>query len=178
LRIEDRLPVAPSLLSSIFNPLSSLVGGRWSVVDSEQEETMESDWKQTIAALGTAAGQLAEAAPSEARSRLMLQALGRELRELAAQPTQASPRATARTLLLAAERAAKVAEAAVGLRETGDQQILTAAKSAIQLAQALAAGAQERATSLLPQLADQELRDNFAHEFAAHAGQTETLAAE
>jgi hypothetical protein len=138
---------------------------------------MESDWKQTIAALGTAAGQLADSAPSEARSRLMLQALGRELRELAAQPTQASPRVTARALLLVAERAAKIAEAAVGLRDTSDQRLLTAATSAIQLAQVLAAGAQERAISLLPQLADQELRDNFAHEFAAHTKQTETLAA-
>jgi hypothetical protein len=45
------------------------------------------------------------------------------------------------------------------------------------MAQALATSAQARATALLPQLADQELRDNFAHEFAAHASQTEALAA-
>ena len=138
---------------------------------------MESDWNQAITALGTAAGQLADSAPGEGRAALMLQALGRELRELAAQPTQASPRATARALLLAAERAAKVAEAATGLRETADQRLLTAATSAIQLAQALAADVQERATSLLPQLVDQELQDNFAHEFAAHTRQTEALAA-
>jgi glutamate formiminotransferase len=144
----------------------------------EQEEGMDSGWNQTIAALGGAAGQLAESAPGEARARLMLQALGRELRELAAQPAQASPRATTRALLLAAERAAKVAEAAAGLRDTGDQQLLAAAARALTQAQALAAGAQERAASLLPQLADQELRDNFAHEFAAHARQTETLAAQ
>jgi glutamate formiminotransferase len=155
----------------------SLVVGRWSLVDSEQERAMESDLQQTIAALGSAAGQLAESVPGEARSVLMLQALGRELRELAAQPAQASPRAIARAMLLAAERAAKVAEVAAGLDETSDQQIQTAATSAIQMAQALAADAQARATALLPQLADQELRDNFAHEFAAHARQTEALAA-
>ncbi|HET9223200.1 MAG TPA: glutamate formimidoyltransferase [Roseiflexaceae bacterium] len=155
----------------------SLVVGGWSLVDSEQERAMESDLQQTIAALGDAAGQLAESVPGAARSGLMLQALGRELRELAAQPAQASPRAIARAMLLAAERAAKVAEVAAGLRETGDQQIQTAATSAIQMAQALAVNAQARATALLPQLADQELRDNFAHEFAAHTSQTEALAA-
>jgi hypothetical protein len=79
---------------------------------------------------------------------------------------------------LAAERAAKVAEAAAGLRETGGQRLLAAATSAIQLAQSLATVAQERATSLLPQLVDQELRDNFTQEFAAHARQTEALAAQ
>jgi hypothetical protein len=137
---------------------------------------MNSDWNQTIAALGTTAGQLAESAPGKARTTLMLQALGRELRELAEQPTQASPRTTARTLLLAAERAAKVAEAAAGLCAAGDQRLLAGATSAIKLAQVLAAGAQEHAAALLPQLADQELRDNFAQEFAAHARQTEAMA--
>jgi hypothetical protein len=108
----------------------------------------------------------------------MLQALGRELREIAAQPAQASPRATTRALLLAAERAAKVAEAVAGLLETGDQPHLAAARSILQLAQALAAGSEQRAAPLLPQLGDQELRDNFAYEFAAHARQTEALAAQ
>jgi hypothetical protein len=139
---------------------------------------MESGWKQTIEALCTAAIQLAETTPGEARAGLMLQALGRELRELAAHPASASPRATARTLLLIAERSAKVAESAAGLRETSDQRLLAAATSAIQQAQALAAGAQERATSLLLQLADQELRDNFAHEFDAHAKQTGAIASQ
>jgi hypothetical protein len=82
----------------------------------------------------------------------------------------------ARARLLAAERAAKVAEAATGLRDAGDIDLHAAATSTIQLAQALAASAQARATALLPQLADQELRDHFAQEFAAHARQTQALA--
>ena len=137
---------------------------------------MDSDWKQMIAALGAAAAELAKAASGEARASLMLRALGRELQELAAHPREATPRATARTLLLAAERAAKVAEAAAALHQASDERLLAAATNAMQLAQTLAAGAQARAASLLPQLADQELRDNFAHAFAMHAQQTESIA--
>jgi hypothetical protein len=107
----------------------------------------------------------------------MLQALGRELRELAALPKNDSPRITARTLLLVAERAAKVAEAAVGLREGGDEHLRATSASTIHLAQALAAGAQARATPLLLRLPDEELRANFAQEFAAHIGQIEALVA-
>jgi hypothetical protein len=105
----------------------------------------------------------------------MLQALGRELRELAAQPEAVSPRAAARALLLVAERAAKVAETAAGLREGGDERLRAAAASAIRLAQTLAVGAQTRVAPLLPQLADEELRSNFEQEFAAHTRQVGEL---
>jgi glutamate formiminotransferase len=145
---------------------------------SVQEETMEPSWKLTIEALGAAAGELAATERGEARARLMLRALGRELRVLAAQQGKDSPRAAARALLLAAERATKVAQAAAGLRESDDESLRAAAAGAIYLAQALAAGAQARATPLLPQLTDDELRDNFEHEFAAHARQVEELAAQ
>lgn len=138
---------------------------------------MQSGWKLTIEALGAVAGDLAEIASGEGLVRLMLQALGRELRELAAIPKSDSPRITARTLLLVAERAAKVAEAATGLHEVGDEQLRAASAGAIHLAQALAAGAQARATPLLPHLLDDELRANFAQAFAAHTGQIEALAA-
>ena len=143
-----------------------------------QEEAMGSGWKLTIEALSASAGDLAEIASGEGRASLMLQALGRELRELAALPKNDSPRMTARALLLVAERAAKVAEAAVGLREAGDEHLRAASAGAIHLAQALAAGAQARATPLLPQLPDEELRANFVQAFAAHTGEIDALAAE
>src|SRR5262249_5555341 len=122
----------------------SVLGSRFSV----QEEIMEPSRKLTIEALGATASELAVADLGDARARLMLQALGRELRELAAQPGADSPRSAARALLLAAERAAKVAEIAAGMREAGDERVRAATTSAIKLAQALAAGAQARAEPL------------------------------
>jgi glutamate formiminotransferase len=162
------------LLSVVRGPLQRTTddGLRTSV-----EEAMEPGWKLTIEALGAAAGALAATESGEARARLMLQALGHELRELAAQPEEGGPRPAARTLLLVAERAAKVAEMAAGLRESGDEGLRAAAAGAIHLAQALAEGAQARAAALLPQLVDQELRENFEQEFAAHARQADELAA-
>ncbi|HEX9370831.1 MAG TPA: hypothetical protein VF897_07480, partial [Roseiflexaceae bacterium] len=53
-----------------------------------------------------------------------------------------------------------------GLSDSGGE-----AASAARLGQVIALGAQARATSLLPQLPDEELRANFAQEFAAHARQ-------
>jgi glutamate formiminotransferase len=167
---DDRQPTTDS-------PQRSAVSGPWSVVDSKQE-AVESGWRLTIEAFSAAAGELAQTASGEGRTHLMLQALGRELRELAALPQDGSSRATARALLLVAERAAKVAEAAAGLYEAGDEHLRAASAGAIHLARALAAGAQARATPLLSQLPDQELRANFAREFAAHMSQTEALAAE
>jgi glutamate formiminotransferase len=152
--------------SSILDPLSS-----------EQEESMDTSWKLTIEALGRAAGELAETNVGAAPARLMLGALGRELLVLAERPPQAdNPRMMARALLLAAERAAKVAESAAGLSEAGDEGFRAAAAGAIHLAGALAAGAWARAAVLLPQIGDEELRANFAQEFAAPARQIGELA--
>jgi hypothetical protein len=142
------------------------------------EIMMEASWNSTIAALGAAAGELAAAQAGEAQPRLMLQALGRELHELVTQTVKNTPRATARALLLTAERAVKVAEMAAGLHGNGDQHLRGVATGAIQLAQTLASSAHSQAAALLPQIADEELRANFAQEFAAHAKQAEALAAQ
>ena len=129
---------------------------------------METSWKLMIEALGAAAGELADAGAGESQARTMLQALGRELLALARQQADAADgRAAARALLLVAERAAKVAELATGLSDSGGETA-----NAARLAHVIALGAQARATPLLPQLADEELRANFAQEFAAHARQT------
>jgi hypothetical protein len=139
---------------------------------------METSWNSTIAALSAAAGELATVQAGEAQPRLMLQALGRELHELVTQTAKDSPRANARALLLTAERAVKVAEIAAGLHENGDQHLRGVAAGAIQLAQTLTSSAHSQAAALLPQIADAELRANFAQEFAAHARQAEALAAQ
>jgi hypothetical protein len=140
------------------------------------ENDMTTSWKLTVEALGRAASELVAAEVGEANMRLMLGALGHELLALAEQPAPAdSPRATARTLLLVAERAAKVADVAASLGAAGDTGPRAAAASAVYLAAALAIGAQAQAAPLLPLLADAELRANFAQEFAAHAGQIEAV---
>ena len=163
-RIEDRY-IADDSLSSIFYPLSS-----------KQEGPMETSWKLTIEALGRAADELAQAEVDQPQLRLMLGALSHELLVLAAQPVPAdNPRMGARALLLVAERAAKIAECAVGLSTSGDKGFRAAAISTIHLAAALAAGAEARGALLLPQIADEELRANFAQEFAAHARQAASL---
>jgi glutamate formiminotransferase / 5-formyltetrahydrofolate cyclo-ligase len=165
-KIEDRRSNRPPR-SSIRDPRSS-----------EQEGAMDTSWKLTIEALGRAAGELADAEMGAAPARLMLGALGRELLVLAERPAQMdSPRMAARALLLAAERAAKVAESATRLSEAGDEGFRAAAAGAIHLAAALAAGAWARAAVLLPQIGDEELRANFAQEFAAHARQAEGFVA-
>ncbi|MFL5801176.1 MAG: glutamate formimidoyltransferase [Roseiflexaceae bacterium] len=148
-----------------------------SVAALMMENQMDTSWKLTIEALGRAAGELAAAGVGAVPARLMLGALGRELLVLAGRPAQAdNPRMMARALLLAAERAAKVAESATGLSEAGDEGFRAAAASAIHLAAALAAGTWARAAVLLPQISDEELRANFAQEFAAPARQIGELA--
>ncbi len=144
--------------------------------DSHMENDMTTSWKLTVKALGRAAGEIVAAEAGDANRRLMLGALGHELLALAEQPVPAaSPRATARTLLLVAERAAKVADVAASLGAAGDASPRAAAASAVYLAAALAVGAQAQAVPLLSLLADAELRANFAQEFAAHAGQIEAV---
>ncbi|HEY3231101.1 MAG TPA: hypothetical protein VGJ87_17875, partial [Roseiflexaceae bacterium] len=144
-----------------------VVGRQWQQTTA-MEDQMETSWKLMIEALGASAGELAAAGAGESQARTMLQALGRELLALAGQQADAAgARAAARALLLVAERAAKVAEIATGLSDSGGE-----AASAARLAQVIALGAQARATPLLPQLPDQELRANFAREFAAHARQS------
>ncbi len=136
---------------------------------------MDTSWELTIKALGQAAGELAQAEAGEASRRLMLGALGHELRILAEQSAADSPRAIARTLLLIAERAAKVADSAASLGVEGNTGQRAAVVSTVYLAAALAAGALAQAAPLLPQLADAELRDNFSQEFAAHTRQIRAI---
>jgi glutamate formiminotransferase len=143
---------------------------------SEQEGSMATSWKLMVEALGAAACELAVTGAGEERLRLMLHALGRELLVFAMQlPEEANPRATVRTLLLIAERAAKVSETLAGLLKHGDADLRNAAVSASYLAHTLASSAQLRALSLLPQLPDAELRANFAREFDAHSQRTREL---
>jgi glutamate formiminotransferase len=142
----------------------------------DQEGTMETSWKLMVEALGAAACELAATSVGEERLRLMLHALGRELLALATQPPEpANLRATVRTLLLIAERAAKVSEALAGLLKAGDASLRNAAVSAAYLAHTLASSARLRALPLLPQLPDAELRANFEREFAAHLQRTREL---
>jgi glutamate formiminotransferase len=170
---DDRRPTTDD------RPLSVVRGQLQRTTDDGQrtvvmENQMETSWKLTIEALGRAAGELAEAELGEAHMRLMLGALGRELLMLAERPMPAdNPRAAARALLLVAERAAKVADSVLGLSAAGDEGFRATATSAVHLAAALAAGARARAVLLLPQLGDEDLRANFAQEFAAHARQAE-----
>jgi len=146
----------------------SLFVGRQLQQTTAMEDQMETSWKLMIEALGAAACELADAGAGDSQARTMLQALGRELLALAGQQADAAgARAAARALLLVAERAAKVAELTTGLSDSGG-----AAASAARLAHVIALGAQARSTPLLPQLPDDELRANFAREFAAHARQT------
>ena len=80
-------------------------------------------------------------------------------------------------MLLLAERAVKVAEIAAALDAAlGDGETSTPLEACV-LAEAVAAGARARAAALLPHLGDEELRANFAREFAAHARQAGELAA-
>jgi len=145
----------------------SLFVGRQLQQTTAMEDQMETSWKLMIEALGAAACELADAGAGDSQARTMLQALGRELLALAGQQADAAGgRAAARALLLVAERAAKVAELTTGLSDSGGE-----AASAARLAQVTALSAQARSTSLLPQLPDEELRANFAQEFAAHARQ-------
>jgi glutamate formiminotransferase len=147
-------------------------------VDSEAEGTMDLSWRLMVEALGTAARELATAGVGEARARTMLAALGRELLDLAERPPEGSgPRAAARRLLLIAERAAKVPEVLASMTEGGDAYFKAGAASATFLAHTVAESARFRAQSLLPQLADEELRTNFEHEFDAHVRQIKELIA-
>jgi len=143
---------------------------------SDQEGPMETSWKLMVEALGTAACELAATGAGEERLRLMLHALGRELLALATPlPEAANPRAIMRSLLLIAERAAKVSEALAGLLKVDDAGLRNAAVSATYLAHTLASSAQLRALPLLPQLRDAELRANFEREFDAHIQRTREL---
>ena len=137
---------------------------------------MESSWKLTVQALGTAAGELADTGQGQAQS--MLAALGGELVALAAPAAADGTRGAARALLLTAERAAKVAAMLPGVVAGGDARLRAAAASAAHLAHASALGARARAEPLLAQLPDGELRANFEAEFAAHAQQAAELAAQ
>lgn len=143
---------------------------------SDQEGPMETSWKLMIEALGTAACELAVSGAGEERLRLMLHALGRELLALATQqPDLVNPRATVRTLLLIAERAAKVSETLAGMLKGADASLHNAAVSAAYLAYTLASSARLRALTVLPELPDAELRANFEHEFDAHIQRTREL---
>jgi formiminotetrahydrofolate cyclodeaminase len=107
-----------------------------------------------------------------------LAALGRELLALAGRPPAGSgPRAAARRLLLIAERAAKVPEVLASMTEGGDAHFKAGAAGATFLAHTVAESARFRAHALLPQLADDELRANFEHEFDAHVRQIKELIA-
>jgi glutamate formiminotransferase len=143
---------------------------------SEQEGPMETSWKLMIEALGAAACELAVTDAGEERRRLMLHALGRELLALATQPPDpANPRATVRTLLLIAERAAKVSETLAGMLKGSDASLRHAEVSAAYLSHTLASSARLHALPLLPQLPDTELRANFEREFDSHIQRTREL---
>lgn len=131
---------------------------------------MQTAWQPMVRVLGAAASELADAQSGDERTRQTLRALGAELAALADQPAPAdSPRATARTLLLTAERAAKVSEALAGLLRSSDPAARSAAVEAARMAAAVAADAQQRALPLLPLLDDAELRANFEREFESHS---------
>jgi hypothetical protein len=167
--LERRLARAEDRESKIEDR-RSIETARTSSLESRPTEKAVSSWALTTRALGAAACELAE--KGAGRWALMLTALGRELMALAEQPDAAdSPRAAARALLLVAERAVKVAETVASQSAEGGERFGAVATSAAQLAQVLAAGAQARSAALLPRIADEELRANFATEFAAHARQ-------
>jgi hypothetical protein len=137
---------------------------------------MDTSWKLTVDALGTAACELADDGAGAAPPQIMLHALGRELLALAGRDQDgASARVAARTLLLVAERAVKVSELAVSIGTAGDAPLSPALAGAVHLAQAVATSARLRAQPLLAQLPDEELRANFEQEFASHARQAGEL---
>lgn len=138
---------------------------------------MEPSWPQMIRSLGAAAGELADAQSGDERTRLTLRALGAELAALADQPAQPdSPRATARTLLLTAERAAKVSESLADMLRSRDPAARSAAAGVARMAAALAADARQRGLPLLSLLDDAELRANFEREFESHSRSAAELA--
>jgi glutamate formiminotransferase len=159
---NDQRPTAETGRASIPDPRSS------------EAEQAVSSWVHSVRALATAACELA--ATERSRPQLMLAALGRELLTLAERPAAPQPRAAARLLLLLAERAVKVAEVAAALDAAPGGGASSTPLEACVLAEAVAAGAQARAAALLPHIGDDELRSNFAREFAAHARQASDLA--